>query len=449
MRLRERLFLVMVGVLPLHTVFVSAWISWKPFLVIIAVLGVWDLVDGIRFRTWPWHRQASIALALFLAVVAIGFPAPEFRERFVRLFLGLIVGGLVMLVTERSLRRPGMVDAVLKVVFWTAAAMGVTAVLISVVLVGAVGNTPINYLTGAVGYDLPLFDKVGKPAYLLSHFLALSNWHQDPGYGAAWSVLWSTLGLVASSKGLGSRRAWLDGVVLGGLWLAVVMAFARTGWLSLAIAMFAVGWILVRKGLMTARGLTARLSTALATTVVLLVLLFSFDVADVGGDLDVQFAFRFQQGWDLLADLTGLFEGSEAFEDVFEPSEQRADVWPEYWEMFQSAPITGVGLGVGWETNSVGQEPHSLWLELAAETGLIGVAAFVLLVAAILRSGSGVVGATALLAAFLPSFAQTVLFEPTWWFAAGLFLGGKVGLGGKPPLELARLGTGNIRSANQ
>jgi O-antigen ligase len=180
-----------------------------------------------------------------------------------------------------------------------------------------------------------------------------------------------------------------------------------------------------------------------------LVLLFAVDVADVGGDLDVQFAFRFQQGWDLLADLTGLFEGSEAFEDVFEPSEQRADVWPEYWEMFRSDPITGVGLGVGWETNSVGQEPHSLWLELGAETGLIGVAAFVLLLVAILRTGAGLVGGAALMAAFLPSFTQTVLFEPTWWFAAGLFLGGKVGLGGKPPLELTRLGTGNIRSANQ
>jgi O-antigen ligase len=442
MRLRERLFLFMVGVLPLHTVFLSAWISWKPYLAIVGVLGIWDLVDGIRFRTWPWHRQASIALAVFLAVVATGFPAAEFRERFLRLFLALIVGGLVMLVTERSLRRPGMVDAALKVVFWTAAAMGVTALLISLVLVGVAGNTPINYLTGAVGYDLPLIDKVAKPAYLLSHFLALSNWHQDPGYGAAWSVLWSTLALVASAKGLGSRRPWLDGVVLGGLWLAVVMAFARTGWLSLVIAIVAVGWILVRKGLVTGRGLAVRLSTAVAATVVLLIILFSVDVADVGGDLDVQFAFRFQQGWDLLADLTGLFEGSEAFEDVFEPSEQRADVWPEYWEMFQSDPITGVGLGVGWETNSVGQEPHSLWLELGAETGIIGVAAFILLVAAILRSGAGVVGGAALLAAFLPSFTQTVLFEPTWWFAAGLFLGGKVGLGGKPHLELAPLGTG-------
>ena len=354
-----------------------------------------------------------------------------------------------MFVTERSLRRPGMIDSVLKVVFWTAAAMGITAFLISVFLVGVGGNIPINYLTGAVGYDLPLIDKVAKPAYLLSHFLALSNWHQDPGYGAAWAVLWSTLALVASVRKLGSKTPWLDGVVLGSLWLAVVVAFARTGWVSLLIATVAAGWSLVRRGWVTARGVAVRLSAALATTVVLLIVLFAVDVADVGGDLDVQFAFRFQQGWDLLADLTGLFESSEAFEDVFDESEQRADVWPEYWEMFKSEPITGVGLGVGWETNSVGQEPHSLWLELAAETGIVGIAAFILLVVTVMRSGGGLVGGVALATAFLPSITQTVLFEPTWWFAAGLFLGGKVGFGREPPLELTGLGAGTIDSANR
>ncbi len=439
----------MVAVLPLHTVYLSAWISWKPYLVVVGSLAIWDLIDGIRLRVFPWHRRVSLALAIFLIVVATGFPVPEFRERFLRLFLALIVGGLVMLVTERSLRRPGMIDSVLRVVFWTAAAMGVTAFVISVFLVGVGGNVPINYLTGAVGYDLPLIDKVAKPAYLLSRFLALSNWHQDPGYGAAWAVLWSTLALIASVLKLGTKRPWLDGVLLGSLWLAVVMAFARTGWVSLLIAMVVAGWMLVRREWVTAKALMVRLAAALVSAVILLTVLFAIDVKDVGGDLDVQFAFRFQQGWDLLADLTGLFQTSEAFQDVFDESEQRADVWPEYWAMFKSEPITGVGLGVGWETNSVGQEPHSLWLELGAETGILGVAAFIFLLGAVITSGGGLVGAAALTAAFLPSITQTVLFEPTWWFAAALYLGGKVGFGREPPLELTGLGVGNIGSANQ
>jgi O-antigen ligase len=449
MSLRERLFLVMVAVLPLHAFYLSAWISWKPYLVVVGSLAIWDLIDGIRIRVFPWHRRVSFALAIFLIVVATGFPVPEFRERFLRLFLALIVGGLVMLVTERSLRRPGMIDSVLRVVFWTATVMGITAFAISVFLVGVGGNVPINYLTGAVGYDLPLIDKVAKPAYLLSRFLALSNWHQDPGYGAAWAVLWATLALIASVLKLGTKKPWLDGVLLGGLWLAVVMAFARTGWVSLLIAMVVAGWMLVRRKWVTAKALMIRFATALVSAVILLTALFAVDVADVGGDLDVQFAFRFQQGWDLLADLTGLFQTSEAFQDVFDESEQRADVWPEYWAMFKSEPITGVGLGVGWETNSVGQEPHSLWLELGAETGILGVAAFIFLLWAMIKSGGGLVGAAALTAAFLPSITQTVLFEPTWWFAAALYLGGKVGFNREPPLELTGLGVGNIGSANQ
>ena len=448
MALRERLFLVMVALLPLHTVYLNAWVSWKPYLIIVGVLGAWDLIDGFRCRVWPWHTRASLAVLLLLAAMAIGFPAPEFRERFVRLFFALVVGALVMLVTARSLRRPAMMDSVLRMVFWSAAAMGITAVLISLVLVGVAGNTPINYLTGAAGFDLPLIDKVGKPAYLLSNFLALSNWHQDPGYGAAWSVLWSSLVMVGSARGLGSKRPWLDGAVLGGLWLAVVMAFARTGWLSLLLATVAAGWMLVRQRLITPRRLAVQLAAAVTATVVLLGMLIAADVADVGGDLDVQFAFRFRQGWDLLADVTGLFENSEAFEDVFDESEQRADVWPEYWEMFKSDPVTGVGLGVGWETNTVGQEPHSLWLQLAAESGIIGIAAFLVLMVAIISSGGGVVGAIALLTSLLPSITQTVLFEPTWWFAAGLLLGGKAGLGPGPPLESPRLGAG-IRSTGQ
>lgn len=425
MALHERLFLVFVAVLPLHTVFFSAWISWKPFLILLAVLALWDLIEGIRERSWPWHPKVSVSLAIFLATVAVGFPVPAYRERFLRLFLALVVGGLVLLVAEKALRRPGIRDAALRVIFWTTGAMALTAIVFSIVLLGVFGNDPINYMTGAVGFDLPLIDKVAKPAYLLSNFVALSNWHQDPGYGAAWAVLWSTLTLIASARGLGSKRAWLDGVVLGGVWLAVLMAFSRTGWFALLIATAIASVFLIRRRIATRQDVLLRLGCGMLTTFVLLAGLFMVDVNDVGGDLDVQFAFRFQQGWDFLSDLTGLFEGSASFEDLFDDSEQRADVWPEYWRMFTSDPLTGVGLGVGWQTNTELQEPHNLALELGAETGLFGVLAFLVLVAVIVRNGAGIIGAVAMIAAFLFSFTQTVLFEPTWWFAAALFVAGK------------------------
>ena len=57
MPVRDRLFLVMVALLPLHTVYLSAWVSWKPYLVILGLLGFWDLLDGLRLRVWPWHPR--------------------------------------------------------------------------------------------------------------------------------------------------------------------------------------------------------------------------------------------------------------------------------------------------------------------------------------------------------------------------------------------------------
>ena len=414
----------MVALLPLHTLYLTAWISWKPFLILLAVLAIWDLIDGLREQTWPWHRRVSLAFGVFMAAVALGFPEPEFRVRFVRLGLALVVGFLVAVVTERALRLPGMLDRTLRVVFWTAAAMAVTGVVFSVLLLGAGGNEVIDYLTGSRGYDIPLLDKIGKPAYLLSGFLALSNWHQDPGYGAAWMVLWATLALIASLRGLGTRRSWVDGAIIGALWVGVVMAFSRTGWVALLVSIGILAYAF-RHG--EGRRLGGTLAAAALSAVLVLTGLFVVDVEGVGGELPLQFAFRLQQGWDFLADLTGLFQSSAAFEDQFSQTEQRADVWPEYWRLFLDHPLMGAGLGVGWETNSVGQEPHNLFLELGAETGLVGLATFVVLVVTIIGAGTGAVGAIALATSFLPAFTQTVLFEPSWWFAAGLYLAGRSG----------------------
>lgn len=415
---RHRLFLAMVAVLPLHTVFFSAWISWKPFLVPLAVLALADLVDMVRARRWLYRRGVTLALLVFFAAVAVGFPAPEFRDRFFRLALALVVGALVMLVTDRALAPVGMVDRFFRVVWWTGAVMAGTAVLTSLLAVGAFGAAAIDVVN-----DLPGVFRVLKPAYLESGFLAVTNWHQDPGFGAAWAVLWSMLVLVAGIHGQGPKRWWLDSLVIGGLALWVVMAFSRTGWLALPLAALIVSWGL-RRAEVEWREPLKRLAVALVVCVGLVAGMFVADEPDVGGDLDLQFAFRLSQGWDLLSDLTGLFASSEAFADRFEPSEERADVWPEYIDMFTENPVFGVGLSVGWQTNSIGQEPHNLVLELLAETGVVGLLAWLGLLVAIVRTGEGPVAGALLVVVFLPALTQTVLFEPTWWFAAGLYLAG-------------------------
>ena len=417
---RDRLFLAFVAVLPLHTVFFSAWISWKPFLVILVVLAGVDVVDGLRERRFPWNRRVSAPLAIFGAAVLLGFPASDFRERYFQLGLALAVGGLVMLVSERRLRSADLFDRALRVVFWSAAAMGLTAVVFSVVTVGGFGPEVIDGVN-----RLPGIYRVSKPAYLTSGFLALTNWHQDPGYSAAWSSLWAAIAVFASGRGRGSGRWWLDGVVVGTLGFSVLMAFSRTGWVAFPIAVGFAAYLAVRREDAMRRTVLRLLAVAALSTAVILAGVWALDREDVGGDLDLQFSFRLSQGWDLLADLTGLFSSTNPFADQFDTSEERADVWPEYVAMFRENPVTGVGLGVGWETTSITQEPHNLALELLAETGLLGTGAFLLLLLTVVRVGRGPVGAVALVAAFLPSMTQTVLFEPTWWFAAGLYLAGR------------------------
>ena len=409
----------MVAVLPLHTVFFSAWISWKPFLILLIGIIVADIVDAARERSWPYHNKLSIALLLFGLLLLTGYPSEAFRERFFQLGLAIAVGSMVMLVTERRLRAVGLIDDVLTVIFWTGAAMGVTAVGLSLVNFGVFGADAVNAIN-----DVPGVFRTSKPAYLESGFIALTNWHQDPGYGAAWSVLWAALALIAAARrprvGLG-----VEGAVIGGLAFAVLMAFSRTGWLALPLALAIVGYSLIRERWVDPAWIIKRLGVAAVVAITLTAFMFVVDPPEVAGDVDLQFAFRLSQGWDLLADITGLFERSDvAFGDRFEPSEERADVWPEYWEMFTSNPILGVGLGVGWLTNSILQEPHNLALELLAETGLVGFGAFLTVLVVIIRSGRGVVAGSVLAVTFLPSITQTVLFEPTWWFAAGIYLSG-------------------------
>ncbi len=414
----DGIFLAMVAVLPLHTVFFEAWISWKPWLVLLVLVIVFDLWEGIREREWPYHPAVSIALIVFAAALLVGFPAEPYRERFFQLGLAIAVGAMVMLVTERRLLQPGLVDRMLTVVFWSGAAMGVTAIFFSLVNLGVFGTGLLDTIN-----DLPGVFRISKPAYLEEGFIALTNWHQDPGYGAAWTVLWAALALVAAARDRATGWGWVDATVIGMLGFAVMMAFSRTGWAALPLGLIIVGFALTRVGWVTWKWVGKHLAWAAMITTLLVASMFVVDKPLVGGDVDLQFAFRLSQGWDLLADITGLFEPSDvAFGDRFQPSEERADVWPEYIDMFLENPIVGVGLGVGWLTNSIMQEPHNLIIELLAETGVVGLLAFLGLMVVIVRSGSGKVAAALLIVTFLPSMTQTVLFEPTWWFVGGVYL---------------------------
>ena len=129
-------------------------------------------------------------------------------------------------------------------------------------------------------------------------------------------------------------------------------------------------------------------------------------------------------GSSTLARIVSVVSGMPAEKFIQTHILDKLDMEDTACNMFQDNPLLGVGIGVGWQTHSTGQEPHNLILELLAETGILGLLAFLGLMAAVIRSGRGVIAAGLLAVAFLPMVTQTVLFEPTWWFAAGLYLAG-------------------------
>lgn len=417
-RARSVLAIALIALLPLHTVFVQAAVAWKPYLVILVLVASIDVAEGIASRRWPWHPAASIALGVFLVLVLPSVVAAPFPARSTRLFLALGVGGMVMLVVERTVRREGA-SLVLRTVFWSAAAMAVTAVVVSILAVGALGESAVDSLN-----DVPGVFRVVKPAYLLSGFVAVTNWHQDPGYAAAWANLWAALALVASVAGFGSRRRWVDGAVLGGLALAVFMTMSRTGWAGFVLGIGFTVAVLAARRLAPLRDLAATLAIGLAVFVGLAALTVAVDRSGIGTDVSAALSFRLDQSITL--------EGGDAGElgETDGVVDSRSRVWPYYAQAFTDNPVRGIGLGTGWATEGV-QEPHNLALQLLGETGLLGFVGFIVLLGTILWKGRGEVGLIALVVALLAAITQTVLFEPTWWFAAAVYLGG-VALGPAP-----------------
>ena len=133
---RRNAFLAMVAVLPLHTVVLERWISWKPFLLLLIVLVVADARDGISERRWPWHGPTSVALVVFFVSAAVTYPGADSDARYLRLLLAIGVGGAVLLLTHKALQGPGMMDRTLRTVFWSGAVVGATAVFLTLVRTG-------------------------------------------------------------------------------------------------------------------------------------------------------------------------------------------------------------------------------------------------------------------------------------------------------------------------
>ena len=407
---RRWLVAAMVFLLPLHTVFIPAGIAWKPYLAFLIVLAVWDAVDGIRERRWPWNVHASIAVAGLLVAVTIGWAGSP-AARGARLWLALAVGALLLLVVERANRVFGFDRTMVRAVVWSAVAMAASAVVLSFAVVGTFGADVIDTID-----SVPGIARVAKSTYLTEGFVALTNWHQDPGYAAAWMNLWAALVIAAWSRGWGFHRWWLNAMVVGGLGAGTFMTMSRTGWLGLIVAMAAAALILHFRERVTWWRLVRFLAVSAGVGLVLVASFWLADRPDVGSDLAEAVRYRATQGASLGAPIDGFVDEGFGIQDT------RSVVWPRYVEAYQNHPISGIGLGVGWATPGM-QEPHNLGLQLLGETGLIGLVAFAALAVVVVRGGRGTIGAIALVVVAATAFTQTVLFEPTIWWSGALYLG--------------------------
>lgn len=403
--LSRRLYLALVALLPLHTVFLRVEVALKPWLVLVVIVAALDLWHE---RRYPWSKQVGVGVLIFLAAVLVSWPGPSAGAGFWRLFLALVAGCLLMLVTGKHAHPT---EDVLTVVFWSGAAMATTGLVLAMVTNGVFGAGAIDAVN-----DFFLIDRVNKAAYLDSGFLALTNWHQDPGYSALWTNVWITLSIVGVGRGLVQAPRWAPPLVLGGLGAASILTYARTGWLGLGLAvaagLFAL-WHYGRPSL--AKGLRVVGAGALVAALLLGFHVIT-DPEGVGGDVAEAMGFR----WTHLLALGDIQVPGGADQPDLTAEDNRLAVWTEYLERFAEQPIRGIGLGTGW--NEVGfQEPHNLVLQLLAESGIIGFLGFVVLVVSLGRGGGWVAG-PALVVVAAASLTQTVLFEPVLWFTLGLWL---------------------------
>ena len=251
-------------------------------------------------------------------------------------------------------------------------------------------------------------------------------------------VLWATLALVASLRGLGSGRAWLDGVLLGGLWVSVVMAFSRTGWLGLLLALAIAAW--ATRGHRPRRRLARTLGAAVLSSVVLLTGLVRHRCprGRRGASAPVRLPLPPGLGLPCLAhralrELTGV----------------RGPIRPVGTKGRRLARVLAVvprqpghrcrswgGLGDQLGRPRAAQPLPRAWLRNWPGRASPPLSS---LVATIVVSGGGVVGGVALATSFLPAHDSDVLFEPSWWFAAGLYLAGGLG-----KIGLRTTGTGRV-----
>lgn len=225
-----------------------------------------------------------------------------------------------------------------------------------------------------------------------------------------------------------ARRWPLAWLLLLPLFLVILLSLKRTAWIMLAVSLAGLLWLAcARRGGGPCRAMLA----------LLLILAFA-----IGGAIALDPALRAR-----VAETAGLASGDFATMD--RASSYRLTLWRTGWRMFEAHPLNGIGpRGYRhayadyappedfWFERGGGQtHPHLMLLEVALETGLIGLigyACFLWLVLARLRQAADdrqAAWAISALAAAFPFNAHLAFYGSYWssltWLAAAVAMAGE------------------------
>jgi O-antigen ligase len=219
---------------------------------------------------------------------------------------------------------------------------------------------------------------VAGAVYLLAAVLLAREWPAYPGRAAlpGGNPIWLARGAVVAAIAVMARREWWAPlrVALVGIAAYLVFASGSRGPIiaALVVAGAAVGYRLVSALRQVRLPRSFALGVGLVMTVVILAALGALD------SVDRLRQSRLVEGFSLTAiarDENVLSRGVAVRSAI---------------ETFQDHPVLGAGLG-GFAESGARQYPHNLVVEVAAESGLIGVALLLLAVAlsARVRRGDG------------------------------------------------------------
>ena len=199
----DRLFLALVALLPLHTVFFRLEVAWKPWLILFAAVAVLDLWQERRF---PWPRRAALGVVIFLVAALVSWPGPDAGAASGVSYLALVAGGSpLMLVTGRHANRIRMCSRLcsgrgrpwrhrLHPRPWS--------------------PTACSGQSACGGDQRHLADRSGQQARAISHRdSSLSpTGTRTPGTRRLWTNVWIALSLVGIGRGVirapSGRRPW-------------------------------------------------------------------------------------------------------------------------------------------------------------------------------------------------------------------------------------------------